>query len=406
MKKVLLKAPVLTRSGYGEHARFVLKALQQNPDFDIYVLPLNWGKSNWLFEDSEERKEIDNLIQKLAVSKNVNFDMSVQVTIPNEWETIAPVNIGVCAGIETDKISMAWIKKANQMDRVVVVSEHAKKGFTKTKYNLGHLSSNEEISYKCETPVDVVHYGVKNITPKNIDLNLVHDFNFLTIAQVGPRKNLFNSIKWFIDEFQDDEVGLIVKAHWLNNSLNDRINLTRTIKDIITPSSERKCSIHLLHGDMSEEEVHGLYVHPKIKGYMTATHGEGFGLPIFEAAYSGLPIVAPSWSGQVDFLSAPIKNEKSGKVKTTALYEKVAYDLNTPSEDAIWKDVIEKDSKWCYPKEDKFKKALRNVYRSHSLKKKNALMLQEHLLNTFKLEDKLKQFNEIVVNIGEQNETI
>jgi len=406
MKKVLLKAPVLTRSGYGEHARFVLKALQQNPDFDIYVLPLNWGKSNWLFEDSEERKEIDNLIQKLAVSKNVNFDMSVQVTIPNEWETIAPVNIGVCAGIETDKISMAWIKKANQMDRVVVVSEHAKKGFTKTKYNLGHLSSNEEISYKCETPVDVVHYGVKNITPKNIDLNLVHDFNFLTIAQVGPRKNLFNSIKWFIDEFQDDEVGLIVKAHWLNNSLNDRINLTRAIKDIITPSSERKCSIHLLHGDMSEEEVHGLYVHPKIKGYMTATHGEGFGLPIFEAAYSGLPIVAPSWSGQVDFLSAPIKNEKSGKVKTTALYEKVAYDLNTPSEDAIWKDVIEKDSKWCYPKEDKFKKALRNVYRSHSLKKKNALMLQEHLLNTFKLEDKLNQFNEIVVNIGEQNETI
>ena len=97
MKKVLLKAPVLTRSGYGEHARFVLKALQQNPDFDIYILPLNWGKSNWLFEDSEERKEIDNLIQKLAVSKNQNFDMSVQVTIPNEWETIAPINIGVCA---------------------------------------------------------------------------------------------------------------------------------------------------------------------------------------------------------------------------------------------------------------------------------------------------------------------
>ena len=45
-----------------------------NPDFDIYVLPLNWGKSNWLFEDSEERKEIDNLIQKLAVSKTFTYE--------------------------------------------------------------------------------------------------------------------------------------------------------------------------------------------------------------------------------------------------------------------------------------------------------------------------------------------
>ena len=132
MKKVLLKAPVLSRSGYGEHARFVLKSLQQNPDFDIYIMPLNWGKSNWLWEDTEERKEIDNLIQKLAISKNTRFDISVQVTIPNEWEPIADINIGVCAGIETDKVSMAWIKKANEMDRVIVVSNHAKKGFTKT----------------------------------------------------------------------------------------------------------------------------------------------------------------------------------------------------------------------------------------------------------------------------------
>ena len=41
MKKILLRGPVLTRSGYGEHARFILNALTTNPEFDVYVEPLN-----------------------------------------------------------------------------------------------------------------------------------------------------------------------------------------------------------------------------------------------------------------------------------------------------------------------------------------------------------------------------
>ena len=55
---------------------------------------------------------------------------------------------------------------------------------------------------------------------------------------------------------------------------------------------------------MSEEEIHGLYTHEKIKCYITTTHGEGFGLPIFEAAYSGMPIVAPAFSRHLDFIYA------------------------------------------------------------------------------------------------------
>ena len=51
--KALLKAPVLSRSGYGEHARFVLRALKQREDiFDIYLINLNWGKTSWYFDQS------------------------------------------------------------------------------------------------------------------------------------------------------------------------------------------------------------------------------------------------------------------------------------------------------------------------------------------------------------------
>ena len=38
MKKILINAPILSRSGYGEMARFALESLRQHEDvFDIYL---------------------------------------------------------------------------------------------------------------------------------------------------------------------------------------------------------------------------------------------------------------------------------------------------------------------------------------------------------------------------------
>lgn len=41
MIKVIVRAPVLSQSGYGEHARFVVRALRSQPEkFDITLLIL------------------------------------------------------------------------------------------------------------------------------------------------------------------------------------------------------------------------------------------------------------------------------------------------------------------------------------------------------------------------------
>ena len=45
--RVLLEAPILTKSGYGEHAKLVYKALSQNNNLDIFVNALNWGTCSW-----------------------------------------------------------------------------------------------------------------------------------------------------------------------------------------------------------------------------------------------------------------------------------------------------------------------------------------------------------------------
>jgi hypothetical protein len=101
-KRVILKGPLLTRSGYGEQSRFALRALRSRPDeFEVYIQPLTWGKTSWLHEQDEERAFIDQTIEKTIafIQQGGRFDISIQCTIPNEFENMATVNIGYTAGI-------------------------------------------------------------------------------------------------------------------------------------------------------------------------------------------------------------------------------------------------------------------------------------------------------------------
>ena len=61
--KVVVRGPCLTQSGYGEHARMVLRALRAKEDeLDIYIVPVGWGQTGWKHEDTEERKWLDQKI--------------------------------------------------------------------------------------------------------------------------------------------------------------------------------------------------------------------------------------------------------------------------------------------------------------------------------------------------------
>ena len=62
-KKILVRGPALSQTGYGEQCRFALRALRSREDiFDVYLLNIPWGGTNWIFENNEERKWLDELI--------------------------------------------------------------------------------------------------------------------------------------------------------------------------------------------------------------------------------------------------------------------------------------------------------------------------------------------------------
>ena len=371
-KKILLKGPVLTRSGYGEQTRFALRSLRSRPDlFDVYIQPLQWGNTSWLATTDSERAFIDQTIEKTIghMQGGGQFDISLQVTIPNEWEKIAPVNIGYTAGIETTKVAPVWIQAANEkVDKIIVVSNHSKNVYENTHVVAVDSNTGKEIDYNLKTPIYAVNYPVKEYENlEELELNLEYDFNFLAVAQFGPRKNLPNTIKWFVEEFQDEEVGLVLKTNIAKNCLMDRETLKLDIKNFVAGLPEHKCKIYILHGDMTDEEMHSLYRHPKVSALVALPHGEGYGLPIFEAAYSGLPVVATGWSGQLDFLVD--ENQKRR-------FYNVGFDLQPIAENVVWENVLIKESMWAYPREQSSKEKMRQCYEDVTSKTDGSIAAQ------------------------------
>ncbi len=99
--------------------------------------------------------------------------------------------------------------------------------------------------------------------------------------------------------------------------------------------------------------MHSLYRHEKISAFLALPHGEGFGLPIFEAAYSGLPVVATGWSGQMDFLVDEEQNEH---------FYNVSFDLQPVQKDVVWENVLIAESMWAFPREQSAKQKMRQCY--------------------------------------------
>lgn len=364
--KVLVSGPVCNISGYSEHARTLVDSLLEMGDqVDLYIQDTQWAAASKSIVYSQKYGHLINKTNSLFESRKDNqgrinvaglFSCTYQVKPPNEFMKMSSNDIGVTAAVETTFAPPEWVAQCNMMDHILVVSEHAKKNLKNTKDQNGQSIS---------TPVTVIPFGYrdsKNEADVYEDVNFTTKFNFLTVLQMAPRKNFEMTLKWFVEEFgNDNDVGLVIKTHMQNNSTMDFHATRARIEYLLnTFNPDRECKIYLIHGNLSEEQIDSLYNPKYIDCYLTATHGEGFGIPIFTAACKGIPVVATNWSGHLDFLRAPVKN-RAGKNKIVSHFIKVDYDIDVVQPHHIMPGLINQDCQWAYPKEESFKKALRKA---------------------------------------------
>ena len=378
MSKVLVRGPALSNSGYGEHCRSLLRYLSST-EHEVYLINVNWGTSGWIIETGAERDWIDELIMSTAKkvrSGDADFDISFQVQLPSEWQKLAPFNIGVTAGSESTSVSDSWNLAAKEVDAVIVPSNHAKNSFS------------EEYRDK----ISVVPFCTRTVETEEMNLGLNTGFNFLTIAQWSPRKNIEQCIYAFMQEFQNEDVGLVLKLNYQGNSNIDRQYIKEGMSRLVS-SVDSKCKVYLLHGNLRESQIRGLYENSNINSYVSTSRGEGFGLPLFEAAQSGLPVVTPYWSGVCDFLSKENITE-------------IEYDMVQVGEDNA-QNMMNPESSWCEASVESIKSALREAYVNAGDKLVLAREQSESIKNNFTEQNVNKLYNSIVnefLKKGEQNE--
>jgi glycosyltransferase involved in cell wall biosynthesis len=402
MNKVLIVGPLLSISGYGYHSRQIFEYFKSKKNVSVSCLILPWGNTSWFIDRHQEKGLIGEIIDASIHSNkitNKHFDIGLHIQLPSEWRNnYAKFNIGISAYVETNLCNEAWILKTLAMDLVLVPSI-----FSKNLVINSSTCKNKKAQLQKKIVVVPEYYhqdfdcyenDISSISLKSLD-EINTSFNYLTIGHITSvneecdRKNIIATLRYFCKFFKGNkDVGLILKTSFGRSTTLDKTKtrnfLSNALKEIRAEEDGPK--VYFLHGDMSVKDLYLLYNSEKVNYYLSLTKGEGFGLPILEAARCGLPIIATNWSGHLDFLDDD--------------FLKVDYTLKNVPKEKIDASIFVENSCWAVVDEEsvltqlgfsfhnyeemKFlaknlKSKIKKKYNKHSINKKYDIVLKEYL---------------------------
>jgi glycosyltransferase involved in cell wall biosynthesis len=370
-----ISCPIDTYSGYGARSRDIVKALLKSDKYDIKIIPQRWGSTpfGFLQADNPEHKQIlDCCWNQPQLPKQP--DVWMQITVPNEFQAVGKFNIGVTAGIETTVCDATWIEGLNRMNLNLVSSEHAKKVFENSVFEQRDRNQGNQVvgTIKLSKPVEVLFEGADTNIYQKLDKvvdsevgdvldTIDEEFNYLFVGhwlqgELGQdRKDTGMLIKTFLETFKgkSKQPGLILKTSSATYSVMDREEILEKINKIRVAVGDKDLpNVYLLHGELEDTEVNELYNHPKVKVHVSFTKGEGYGRPLLEASISQKPVIAPNYSGHIDFLDAEMSTLLPGQV--TQIH---------PS--AVVQNMLIPESGWFTVDYKKASETLEDVYKNY-----------------------------------------
>jgi glycosyltransferase involved in cell wall biosynthesis len=390
---VVISCPADTFSGYGARSRDIVLPLIKSGNYDVKILPQRWGSTPWGFlqDDNSDHKLIkDCFLPNNQMPKQP--DIWIQITVPNEFQTVGKFNIGITAGIETTVCAPQWIEGLNKMNLNLVSSEHAKKVFQESRFERRNQQTQQvEGVIELTAPIEVLFEGANTDIYKRLDTlvtdvkdvldDIKEEFCYLFVGHwlqgdTGQdRKDVGMLVKTFLETFKGKKPrpALILKTQSATPSVMDREEMLDKIRKIQEEVGGDLPSIYLLHGEFTDEQINELYNHSKVKAHVSFTKGEGYGRPLLEASITGKPVIASAYSGHLDFLSNELSILLPGEIKQI-------------HGSAVVQDMLIPESAWFTVNYERASKVLVDIYKNYNKYVDNAKKQAYRSRNEFSLD--------------------
>ena len=148
-----------------------------------------------------------------------------------------------------------------------------------------------------------------DVVPEGVDVDQFHPwypptndsvFRYLLTGKYERRKSITETIDVWAQVFgNDNTVELSIKTNHIMNHEENKQKITEHVQQL------GLTNVNVWYGNFPLSDLSLLYQRHDV--FVLPTKGEGWGLPLIEAAAAGMPIITTMWSGNTQFLK-PIHN--------------------------------------------------------------------------------------------------
>jgi glycosyltransferase involved in cell wall biosynthesis len=253
-------------SGIGTHYACFCDAIQQIHGIQDYIEEVDAFDNQALMRACADSRDDDINISFIGLNLQGNFRGHNIQWIVFESTRIPENLVAVCASSEQVWVPTAW-------GRSVLIAH-------------GIPPANIRV---IPEGVDGDRFHTHGRKPYTKD----RPFRFLTVGKYEQRKSLDEVIDAFAQVYANTPaIELIIKSNYFENHEQKYQQLQSRIQHL--------SNVKLLWGEMPEDEYPRLF--RGCDAFVLPSRAEGWGLPLIEAAASGMPIITTMYSGHTEFL--------------------------------------------------------------------------------------------------------
>lgn len=358
--------PIYNVSGYGKACRLNILALQRYGDVDVLPLNLTPVTMDYRGREAREVRAIEDANREYDHDISIyhcNLKAYTRLYEPNKRNLVYTVYESTVLEQQLKEILVGhdW--------GLVVPSE-----FVGNTFRLAGVPNR----------IHIVPHAFRPYEPVDVEClqNLGARFKFYTINNWTPRKNMQGLLHAYFRAFtEDDDVILLIKTFRLDYTPQQDELILQEFAAIRREYSKPPL-VCFLFGVWDEPQIAALHQAGDV--FVSATHGEAWGLTGFEAMGYGKPVIQTYWSGMMDYMRDdccyPVREGREDH-----------YTIERP-----FSAPVGEGDTWFYPDMDRFSELMRHCYQHPEEAKAKGEAARAHIASRYSLQAIGWRFKEVL----------